>query len=145
MGSSTLIIVGAVLALGAMLVIGRRRGAVAGAGRPGLFARESQEHAHDQLARLFGDVQDVTRERIAQLDTRIRVLQQLLGDADLRIRDLRAAAAPPAPARPANPLHERVYGLADAGKGVGDICAETGMEQGEIELILGLRKVASAH
>jgi hypothetical protein len=42
-------------------------------------------------------------------------------------------------ARPANPLHERVYALADSGKAVAEIGAETGLEKGEVELILGLR------
>ena len=48
-----------------------------------------------------------------------------------------------APARPANPLHDQVYSLKDSGKTVFDICSATGLEKGEVELILGLRNMRS--
>lgn len=144
MSPELLIVIGAVIGLGAMLILAtRRRPSV-----PGLFAREEHQHAREQLGRLLTDMQDLSREHIARLDTKTRMLQQLLGEADAKIRDLRAAidrsapAAPPQqPSKPSNPLHERVYALADGGATPDAICAETGLEKGEVELILGLRKV----
>ena len=49
----------------------------------------------------------------------------------------------PTASRPSNPLHDQVYALQDAGKGLDDICGETGLERGEVELIFGLRRMAS--
>ena len=53
-------------------------------------------------------------------------------------------AAPGSRARPPNPLHTEVYSLKDAGKDLNDICNATGLEKGEVELILGLRKMPPA-
>ena len=89
-----------------------------------------------------------------RLDTKIRMLNQLLLECDQKKRELEdllaraggpaAAPADPAPApaaRPSNPLHTQVYSLQDSGKEILDICAATGLEKGEVELILGLRKM----
>lgn len=104
-----------------------------------------------ELEQLLTEIQDLSRDHIARLDTKIRLLNQLLLEVDQRKRELetllgRAAslgqAPPPAPrpSKPANPLHDQVYTLVDAGREVADICRETGLEKGEVELILGLRK-----
>lgn len=107
--------------------------------------------AREELERLLTEIQDLSREHIARLDTKIRMLNQLLLECDQKQRDLEAllgkapaaeAAAKPAPAgRASNPLHDQVYSLQDSGKEVLDICAATGLEKGEVELILGLRKM----
>ena len=77
------------------------------------------------------------------------MLNQLLLECDQKKRELEgllgksaspAAAPKPAP-RAANPLHDQVYTLQDSGKELLDICAATGLEKGEVELILGLRKM----
>jgi len=107
----------------------------------------------EELERLLTEIQDLSREQIARLDTKIRMLNQLLLECDQKKRDLEDLIAkasglpeppapgllPPAPARPANPLHAQVYTLKDSGKELLDICAATGLEKGEVELILGLR------
>jgi len=145
MTPSTLVVLGAAIACGAVLLLAARRRPPAG--RPGLFAAEEREHARDELTHLVTELQDVSRQQIAQLDTKIRMLQQLIADADARIRELRSLAdrgGAPA-ARPANPLHDRVYALADAGRAVADICTETGLDEGDVQLILGLRQPASFH
>ena len=105
----------------------------------------------EELERLLTEIQDLSREHIARLDTKIRMLNQLLLECDQKKRELEAllgkAPAPDAAARPApaprapNPLHDQVYTLQDSGKEVLDICAATGLEKGEVELILGLRKM----
>ena len=80
-------------------------------------------------------------------------LRALLLECDQKKKELEAllarvpAAGLPkgdlAPARPANPLHDQVYSLKDSGKTVFDICSATGLEKGEVELILGLRNMRS--
>lgn len=105
--------------------------------------------AREELERLLTEIQDLSREHIARLDTKIRMLNQLLLECDQKKRELeallgKAGIAPaetPAPAKPANPLHDQVYSLQDSGKEILDICAATGLEKGEVELILGLRKM----
>ncbi len=107
----------------------------------------------EELERLLTEIQDLSREQIAKLDTKIRMLNQLLLECDQKKRDLEDLIAktaglpaatppgilPPTPSRPSNPLHSQVYTLKDSGKELLDICAATGLEQGEVELILGLR------
>jgi hypothetical protein len=104
----------------------------------------------EELERLLTEIQDLSREHIARLDTKIRMLNQLLLECDQKKKELESllGKAPPAeapakagPARPANPLHDQVYTLQDSGKEILDICAATGLEKGEVELILGLRKM----
>jgi len=117
--------------------------------------------AREELERLLTEIQDLSREHIARLDTKIRMLNQLLLECDQKKRDLEdllgkaggaasPAAGPAAPAahpsssRPLNPLHSQVYSLQDSGKEILDICAATGLEKGEVELILGLRQMPPA-
>ena len=82
----------------------------------------------EELERLLTEIQDLSREHIARLDTKIRMLNQLLLECDQKKRELEAllgktgaAAAsgdPPAKnsARASNPLHDQVYSLQDSGK-----------------------------
>ncbi len=108
--------------------------------------------AREELERLLTEIQDLSREHIARLDTKIRMLNQLLMECDQKKRELEALlgkaggtaaeSAPKAPpAKASNPLHDQVYSLQDSGKEILDICAATGLEKGEVELILGLRKM----
>jgi len=108
--------------------------------------------AREELERLLTEIQDLSREHIARLDTKIRMLNQLLLECDQKKKELEAllgktgaaAAAEPAAkpsARPSNPLHDQVYSLQDSGKEILDICAATGLKKGEVELMLGLRKM----
>jgi hypothetical protein len=148
-----LLLVGGLAAL--LLVLGRRRRRDIGDPRPPGAFEAAPRDSRQELEHLLAEIQDLSRDHIARLDTKIRLLTQLLADADQKKRELdalleRAAALPrppdatpapsPRPAKPANPLHDRVYTLQDAGKDVGDICRATGLEKGEVELILGLRK-----
>ncbi|MFN3486441.1 MAG: hypothetical protein ACK44W_13315, partial [Planctomycetota bacterium] len=145
----------AALLAGAALLRARGR-PVRRADRPGSFAGPG-ELARAELERLVVEIQDLSREHIARLDGKIRILTQLLSECDRKKRELEALlglrAAPdpssggfptesPAPvSRPPNPLHEQVYSLQDAGKDLQEICNATGLEKGEVELILGLRQV----
>src|SRR5262249_48366589 len=102
----------------------------------------------EELERLLTEIQDLSREHIARLDTKIRMLNQLLLECDQKKRELEellakagGTAPAPAPGKASNPLHSQVYSLQDAGKDIQDICEATGLEKGEVELILGLRKM----
>jgi type II secretory pathway component PulM len=108
--------------------------------------------AREELERLLTEIQDLSREHIARLDTKIRMLNQLLLECDQKKRELETLlgkaggattepAAKNSAARASNPLHDQVYSLQDSGKEILDICAATGLEKGEVELILGLRKM----
>ncbi len=135
---------------------------------PGLF--EDTSGAKKELEHLLADVREVTRERIDRLESLMERLGRLLEEGERKRRELegtleraaaraaeagvpeqkrraeadsRASEQKPV-ARPALPLHEKVYALKDEGRELSDICSATGLEKGEVELILGLRKVESA-
>ncbi len=124
--------------------------------RPGTFGPPGPD-MKAELEHLLAEIRDTSREEIARLDTRMRLLRQLLAECDGKAKELEAllgrparpgsASAPaeaPPPARPSNPLHDQVYALLDSGKDLQEIGAATGLEKGEVELILGLRKVPPA-
>jgi len=142
----------AVLFLVALLPRLLRRGAASRL-KPGTFG-EPGMNVKAELERLVVEIREVAREELARLDARMRQLGPLLEECDRKAKELealleRAAAAsgggaggePPLPARPSNPLHDQVYALRDSGKEIHEIGAATGLEKGEIELILGLRQV----
>lgn len=151
--SSTVWITLVVLALFIAVVLPRlRRGKSGPQDTLGSFGASSGG-TREELERLLTEIQDLSREHIARLDTKIRMLNQLLLECDQKKKDLEdliaktsgLPAAPPegtlpqGPHRTANPLHTQVYTLKDSGKELLDICAATGLEKGEVELILGLR------
>jgi hypothetical protein len=109
---------------------------------PGTFDAAARD-PRQELERLLLEIQDLSRDHIAKLDTKIRLLNQLLIDCDRKKAEIEALlgkSTSPSPARPANPLHDQVYTLRDAGQDVSAICHATGLEKGEVELILGLRR-----
>jgi len=110
---------------------------------------------------------DTVTQLIAQLDARAVRLEVLVDRAEAAIDRLAAADLPtpaagpdPVAARPApapdaaqpeshpvtspaeNPVHRRIYELADAGRGPIDIAREVGQPTGQVELILALRRRA---
>ena len=125
-------------------------------------------NARHSLEAVFVQLQEFSRETLARLDTKIRILNQLLVEADRKIETLSAmarggapagavpSATPSNPARPAPPaeprdpdaspasapgLRESVYRLHDAGRSIPEIARETSLEAGEVELVLSLRKL----
>jgi len=109
------------------------------------------------LEELAVQVQEIAREQIAKADVKIRMLNQLMMEADQKKKELSdllaqerpvqevitetEGSAPPVEERPTNPLHEKIFSLSDAGKSPPEICGETGLEMGEVEMILGIRKL----
>lgn len=124
--------------------------------------------AHDRLERLMADAEELTRRLAAVLDNRAARIELLIEQADERLRELetghaqtppatseQAAPAPagshgppdlaisrPAPATgdPVDPLHRKVYDLADQGLGPVDIARKIDKPTGQVELILALRR-----
>jgi hypothetical protein len=101
---------------------------------------------------------ETARELSAQLDSKMRVLQVLIAEADRAAARLEAAegkppdaagqptGADPQPTTQAEGLkstrrrQEEIYALADYGHDAAEIARRTGSPVGEVELILGLRE-----
>jgi hypothetical protein len=118
----------------------------------GLFGSQTQtdSRAREELEHLIVQMQEVAREQIAKADGKIRMLNHLLQECDTKKKELETllSKAPelptrstPPPQRPSNPLHDKVFSLQDKGLPLSQICRETGLEIGEVEMILGLRKL----
>ena len=131
-----------VLAAAALLLALARR-------RPGPDSAAADAVRRD-LARLVEELQAASRDQVARLGREVKRLQDAVADAErarIALEDARAKAPSPSkppegkPGRSSNPLHRRVFELRDAGKPPGDIGVETGLEVGEVELILGLRQM----
>jgi len=115
--------------------------------RPGPAADPSDAVRRD-LERLVDELKIAVRDQVERLDREVRRLKEAVGEAEkarIALEEASRPAAPPsarpAPDRPANPLHSRVFELRDSGKDPTDIGVETGLEVGEVELILGLRRM----
>jgi hypothetical protein len=164
---SQMALIAIVVAVSVMMIISARRRRLQDANSPRAYAREQitrlREEAEikDNLEAVIVQVQDVTRQLNAQLDTKFCRLEQVIRDADARIAELdrlvrmtegRPACdvtvddrnRTPAPAEAVGKsAYARVYALADAGYSPVDIAAQTGQGTGEIELILALRRKSS--
>lgn len=111
----------------------RRANAQAGATTPDAIVRDAEE-----LAGLLA----------AQMERQAARLEQLIADADARIRRLEHLnnAPPPPPPRSAlspgttDPLNRRIYELADEGMPPVEIARALQQQTGKVELILALRK-----
>ena len=100
--------------------------------------------AEEAAVQLF----EVGREIQAQLDSKMKMLDALLDEADKKIAALRGAAGGQPiekPQRrtfdsaPPSPKHAKVYALADDGLAAMEISRRTGIQVGEVNLILELR------
>lgn len=127
------------------------------------IAQAKQAHGmKGEMEELMVQLQELSREISAQIDTRFAKLESSIRSADERIEQLRrlqgVADAKPTidtlvgdddPEKPPTASshatesrksqHGRVFALSDAGKNAVQIAQETGQSPGEIELILALR------
>ena len=154
--NGTILLVVVVLALAIVIIVPRMlRRKRKTPERP--FERISTDSsAKNTMEGLIVQLHDVGRELKAQLDTKMKTLDILIQEADKKIQSLRAvlgketaeAAAPHAaavtqPPPPAENLSKeqlQVYQLSDAGERIVNIARRTGLQPGEIKLILELRK-----
>lgn len=166
------ILVGVVLLVAIMLRLTYRKQRAQGPS-PGTFAREhlakiKEEHGmKGDIEELMVQLQELSRDIGAQIDTRFAKLEASIQSADERIETLqkliRTAQAKPAidlmadddvkpqPIQPQPPkpaavdvLRSRILALADAGKDPIEIAMEIGRTPGEIELILSLERSSEA-
>mgnify|MGYP005846552653 CR=1 FL=1 len=129
--------------------------------RPPSFASLSQQRAVErEMQSLLVELEQMVRTMNAQLDTRAAKIEQLIADADARIAELRRlqnssessvepADYPPlriTPSEPnietadVDPRHAEIYSLADGGMTSTEIARKLDRPNGEIELILALRR-----
>ena len=108
-------------------------------------AADASEATRRELGRLVDELKVAVRDQVDRLDREVRRLQEAVAEAErarVALEEARTRAAPRSSAPPAaNPLHARVFELHDSGKEPADIGVETGLEVGEVELILGLRRM----
>jgi len=119
-------------------------------GRTSAPRPDASDAVRRDLVRLSEELKSAVRDQVDRLDREVKRLQQAVADAErarLALEDASRNAAskptppPPAAKTPSNPLHARVFELRDAGKEPADIGVETGLEVGEVDLILGLRRM----
>jgi len=112
-----------------------------------------------QKETLLVELSEMARQITAQIDTRSAKLEALIREADEKLAVLRRAidarpVEPPAAAgaesepsrrdeQPPDPRHAEIYALADQGRAPQEIAAELNRPDGEVELILALRRQAS--
>ena len=167
--NSQMLLIIVVLGVSATMIISARRRRSHQANSPRAYAREQLARLRDEsairedLGALLVQVEEVTRQMNAQMDTKFRKLERVIRDADERAarldRLLRAAEGRPIcdvtvgddHGETLNPPPEQgsdggreargaqVYQLADAGHSPVEIAEQTGQRTGEVELILALR------
>jgi hypothetical protein len=115
-----------------------------------------------EVQALLADLEETSRRLTAQIDNRYTRLEQLMAEADQKIKRLEALTgaegrtAPAvaeaqsalqrlrqergAPAATEDPAYQPIFALADRGKSSREIAQELGRQPGEIELILALRQ-----
>ncbi len=120
---------------------------VAGPRRTGHNRRmdPSRAAAERELRALVAEIRAATESQLAKVEEAIGRLRLVLAQADARKAELerllRPPAAAPAPEAPPDPTHAKVWSLQDAGLDPARIASETGLDAGEVSLILGLRRL----
>jgi len=141
-------------------------------GPPPFSSLSSQRRIENQMTELLVELEKMSRQMNAQLETRAAKLEELIRQADeragmleQRLDDLRREFGdpillrqPPSSSQPAiqfrqdelpppapipiDPRHAAVYRLADQGRSSSDIAREVNQPANEVELILALRRRA---
>jgi hypothetical protein len=124
----------------------------------GSFASPSRERAVEhEMSNLLVELSQMTRQVSAQLDTRAAKLEALIAEADRKIARLESgcrsqpvqgageAGGEASEQRPGNghaldARYARIYAMAEAGQSARQIAGELDRPEGEVELILALRR-----
>ena len=154
------VMVGLLLITFSLVMNLRKRARAAAAGRRDLGrarrpAADEEKPVRRSMEQLLVELQGISRQINAQLDTKMRALTQLTDEARREIERLERlleearagpsrASAPGPTAAALDPRHRRVYELADAGLTAVQIARQTGQPVGEVELILSLRSAGAA-
>jgi hypothetical protein len=130
--------------------------------KPVNFSLSEQRAVERQMSDLLVELSEMARKVTGQLDARSRKLELLIEDADNKIAELRrltgernvsgprreertwedrGPAMPPASDEPVQSArYSAIYDLADQGRTAQEIAHELDRPQGEVELILALRR-----
>ncbi len=100
---------------------------------------DAEARFKETAERMMADIEKMGREARGEVETRVRVLAELLARADAVIDRIEGAEPVPPP-----PRFEEVYRLVDDGLDAAAIAERTSFERGEIELILGIRTRTTA-
>jgi len=107
---------------------------------PGSKGR-GDEDLRATMERLVLELEELSREISAKIDTKMRTLEVLIQQADERIEALtKLTPASEEKRRELASKYGEVYELADSGASLDEIAKKTGMHAGEVELILSLRR-----
>lgn len=124
--------------------------------KPPSLSLAGQREIERQMTELLVELEQMSRQMTAQLDTRAAKLQALIREADEKLAALRAANAGTTPTTivqtgvahtfsdTPEPRHSEVYALAEKGHTARQIARELDRPHGEIELILALRAPVEA-
>lgn len=160
--STVLMLLGVAL-FGVLLVINLRKRSGGDRGqrmdpRDKLEQMNQVGRTRNDLSTMMVELEELTRRFSAQLDNKSRQVEKLLEEADQRIAELKRLSGrdvqPPAVGEPVktdrqpngsseqglDPVSQRVYELADAGKDPQQIAGELNEHIGKVELILALRQ-----
>jgi hypothetical protein len=114
--------------------------------RPVLSVSQQRQIERD-MSNLMVEMLETARHMTAQLDTRAARLEVLIAQADQRLATLKSGVAegvvPPVPdsrEMPPDPRHAEVWALADQGRAPHEIARQLNRPNGEVELILALRR-----
>ena len=129
-----------IFTLGRLIKKHAPRDAGAGPGLvPGRVDAITEARMREIADRLMTEIESLGRESRGEVETRARVLAELLARADAVIDGLEGAKPVPPP-----PRFEEVYRLTDEGLDAASIAERTSFERGEVELILGIRTRTTA-
>lgn len=141
----------------------RRRDPMERAGAGGGMGVSQQRQIERDISNLVVEMLETARQMTGQLDMRATRLELLIGEADARLAELQAAVGRPAavsianegaelpavaegvvvemkPEQPPDPRHAEIYEMADQGRSPGEIARSLNRPNGEVELILALRR-----
>lgn len=149
--------VGSVLFLVALLAVSRARrrfearqaGALPSARHAAAGRADRPDPAlRDDLSDLLLRLEETSRRIGGQIDTRFQMLNRLLAEADLKIKQLKDLVERPAPqggslaaSLSADPQVAEIYRHADNGMAPLEIARKVNRQRGEVEVILALRRL----
>ena len=107
----------------------------------GVEKRRGDSELRATMERLVIELEELSREVSAKIDTKMKTLEVLIRQADERIDALKnLVPTSDEKSRELAARYSEVYELADSGTSLGDIAKQMGMHAGEVELILSLRR-----
>ncbi|MFP4354596.1 MAG: DUF6115 domain-containing protein [Phycisphaerae bacterium] len=110
--------------------------------------RPAEKPSRSDVRRMMDELADLAEQIDVRMDSRIQQLQEAIGQADARLRQLRQSQEPPC--RPdyqtvGDPAHGEILRLDRQGLDAVEIARRMEMDIGEVELVLNLNRDQSRH